>query len=117
MPISITINLLDILKVDPNEKLKKNIGPEGPFKIKIGFDLFIGFGLELGWEWENGLLNQTSRKFYVDLYGEASISIIAELGLYFKSKDFEFNLGGGVKINLGDFKDGMKYEKSNSIFI
>ena len=113
LPISITINLLDILEVDPNEKLKKSIVSKGPFKIKIGFDLFIGFGLELGWKWENGLLNQTSRKFYVDLYGEASISIIAEFGLYFKSGKFEFNLGGGVKINLGDFKDGMKYEKSN----
>ena len=107
LPFSLTINLLDLFEDDENE------GPEEFFQIKIEFDFFIGFGLELGWEWENGLLNQTSRKFYVDLYGEASISIIAEFGLYFKSNYFEFNLGGGVKINLGDFKDGMKYEKSN----
>ena len=62
-------------------------------------------------------MNQTSRKFYVDLYGEASVSVIVELGLYFKfnAGKYEFNLGGGVKINLGDFKDGMKYEKSNGV--
>ena len=118
LPISLTFNILDLLNqinVDINDKVQKDICKKGPFKIKIGLDLFIGFGLELGWEWENGLLNQTSRKFYVDLYGESSASIFAELGLYFKVGNYEFNFGGGVKINLGDFKDGMKYEKSNGV--
>ena len=108
LPISITINLLDLLEDDSNDD-------ELALAIKIGFDLFIGFGLELGWEWEEGLLNQTSRKFYVDLYGEVSISFFAEFGLYFNKGDFEFNLGGGIKVNLGDFKDGIKYEKSNGV--
>ena len=116
LPISLTFNILDLLKnikIDLDEKVKKDICKKGPFKIKIGLDLFVGFGLEIGWEWENGLLDQTSRKFYVDLYGEASASIIGELGLYFNEDKYEFNLGAGIKINLGDFKDGMKYEKSN----
>ena len=77
LPISLTFNILDIDILDINEKVQKDIFKKGPFKIKMGFDLFIGFGLELGWEWENGLLNQTSRKFYVGLYGGASASIFA----------------------------------------
>jgi len=119
LPISFTINILDYLgEKSPNEILQVDLikliaKKEIPLKIKLGVDIFIGIGLELGWEWED-ILNQTTRTFYVDLYAGVSLSLFAELGFYFKGgKNHEFNFAFGIKINVGEFKDGIKYEKTN----
>ena len=117
LPISISYNYLDILNDIANlneilqlDLLEKITKKTNHFKIKIGFDLFIGYGLELGWEWED-LLNQTTKKFYVDLYAGVSISLLCEIGIYFNFSqgDYEFNLAVGAKVNIGDFKDGINY--------